>query len=142
MGTEVNQIIIDKLNRQIAEIDARGRATKTDAVKVVAILIGSYREAVEDIWIDQLTTAITGQDPKLLDKFVDPKNGIIGKSKFLPTISECLDWFANEEKHFQDMRARFVGERDQLEERRKWVQDPPEVRQAMWEKWQQKRPDF
>jgi len=97
---------------------------------------------MEEGFAKSLARALEGADPALLDKMVDPKRGLAGKSVFPPSIAECLEWMEKEENFYARQRERLTNERDTLKSREDWTQDPQEVRETVWEAWERKKVDF
>ncbi len=61
------------------------------AAKSVAIILASYPQRnvnIADVYVSQLTTQIAEYPPDIAEELCHPSKGIVGSSKFLPTVAE------------------------------------------------------
>lgn len=64
---------------------------KYTAAKSVAIILASYPQRNvnnADVYVSQLTTLISEYPPGIAEELCHPSKGIVGSSKFLPTVAE------------------------------------------------------
>lgn len=62
--------------------------------KVMSLLLSSCAQQPADpkVFLDQLTVLGVGKSKELLKKLVHPTDGILAKTKFIPSIAEVGDW--------------------------------------------------
>lgn len=68
------------------------------AARVVNLLIRSFPTQPSDpkTYASQLTTLCTGRPQAVLRAMVDPRDGLVAKAKFLPTVAEVREWLGKQ----------------------------------------------
>ena len=70
------------------------RCTNEQAAKSVAVILASYPQRNvnnAEVYVSQLTTLIEDYPPEIAKALCHPVTGIVGRSKFLPTVAETKE---------------------------------------------------
>jgi hypothetical protein len=80
-------------------------STPEEASKFVQILVSAYppyqRQGDHEVYVKMLADACTGVPLPILREMVRPKVGLLGKSRWLPSVSEVVDWIEGYQRKFK-----------------------------------------
>lgn len=67
------------------------------AIKAASILVATYPNQAQEpeIYQSQLIRLFVGRPKRLVGKVADPCQGLVAKSKFLPSIAEVKEWLGD-----------------------------------------------
>ena len=65
------------------------------AKRAVAIICSAYRTphgVIDDVFMELAAEGLKGFTDEQLQQMIDPRNGLIGTNKFLPTVAEMIEF--------------------------------------------------
>lgn len=125
---------IGDLRDEIAAITQVPKANGEFAAKCAVSLVACYPGQqssdpnVAKVYFRQLTEAMIGQDVDVLHSMLDAKTGLVSRKKFLPAISEVVEFI---EEKMDPKRSRigwYLDEIERLEQAEEQISIPQEVR--------------
>jgi hypothetical protein len=79
-------------------------STAEEALKFVQILVSAYppyqRQGDYEVYLKMMAEACTGVPLPVLREMVRPKTGLLGKSRWMPSVSDVSDWIEGYQRKF------------------------------------------
>jgi hypothetical protein len=80
-------------------------STAEEASKFVQILVSAYppyqRQGDYEVYLRMMAEACTGVPLPVLRDMVRPKTGLLGKSRWMPSVSDVSDWIDGYQRKYQ-----------------------------------------